>query len=516
MAFKPLRMDKREKIIKYRSQGISIKKTARLLGISKNTVKVYWRQYQESKQVDEESEINSEALEFTICASEADKDIKRDKELQVLIPEYYGELRKVGVTRYLLWKDYIESHPDGYSYSRFCRKFKDYRRQQEVTIKLEHEAAYRLSVDYTGKKIPYVDKATGEVKYAEVLVSTMPYSAHTFACAVPSQKQEDFISGINAALLYMGGLPKVIQSDNLKSFVIKADRYEPTFNQLCVQMSSFYGVEIEATRSGKPKDKASVERHVAIVYNKIFAPLRDEVFTSIEQINQAFRPLIDEMNCTKFQGKDYSRRDIYIQDEKPHLRSLPSQMFELQKSTMAKVQMNYHVILGEDRHQYSVPYIYVSKRTQIVYTSSYVHIYCDSERIAVHDRDRRKHAYSTLPAHMPEKHLRFLERKGWDATYFKREARRIGENTLWAMTELLKSKSLIEQTYNSCLGILSLKGKYSATRLENACAKARTTHRVNYGIIKNILKNKTDLLEQQPDLFSLPSHENIRGANEYQ
>lgn len=509
-------MDKREKIIKYGSQGISIKKTARLLGISKNTVKVYWRQYQESNQVDEESKIRSEAQEVTICESEADKDIKRDKELQALLPQYYGELGKVGVTRNLLWEEYMESHPDGYSYSRFCRKFKDYRRQQEVTIKLEHEAAYRLSVDYTGKKIPYVDKSTGEVNYAEVLVCTMPYSAYTFACAVPSQKQEDFITGINAALLYMGGLPKVIQSDNLKSFVIKADRYEPTFNQLCVQMSSYYGVEIEATRSGKPKDKASVERHVAIVYNRIFAPLRDEIFTSVEEINQAFRPLIDEMNCTRLQAKDYSRRDIYIQDEKPHLGPLPSQMFEVQKSTMAKVQMNYHVILGEDRHQYSVPYTYVGKRTQIVYTSSYVHIYCDSERIAVHARDRRKHAYSTLPAHMPEKHLRFLERKGWDGTYFKREARKVGDNTLWAMTEILKSKSLIEQTYNSCLGMLSLKGKYSATRLENACAKARTTHRVNYGIIKNILKNKTDLLEKQPDLFTLPSHENIRGADQYQ
>jgi len=516
MAFKPLRMDKRKNIIKYRSQGVSIKKTARLLGISRNTVKVYLRQHEESKTKSEEGEVDSEEHEDYHLESEADKDVRRDKTLQALLPQYYSELTKVGVTRCLLWEEYKQSHPEGYSYSRFCRKFKNYRKQQEVTIRMEHEAAYRLSVDYTGKKIPYVNKSTAEVHYAEVLVCTMPHSAYTFAYAVPSQKQDDFISGINAALLYMGGLPKVIQSDNLKSFVIKADRYEPSFNQLCVQMSSYYGVEIEATRSGKPKDKASVERHVAIVYNKIFAPLRDEIFTSIEQINLAFKPLIDEMNRGKLQGKDYSREDIFIQDEKPHLRPVPSQMFEVQKSTLAKVQMNYHVILGEDKHQYSVPYTYVGKRTQIVYTSSYVHIYCESERIAVHPRDRRKNAYSTLPAHMPEKHLRFLERKGWDASYFKREAKKIGNNTLWAMTEILRSKSLIEQTYNSCLGILSLKGKYSAHRLENACAKARTTHRVNYGIIKNILKNKTDLLEKQPNLFTLPTHENIRGANEYQ
>jgi len=516
MAFKPLRMDKRENIIKYRSQGISIKKTARLLGISKNTVKVYLRQYEETKKRTEDPKVDLEEKESIPYEADADKDFRRDKELQALLPQYYGELRKVGVTRYLLWEEYKESYPDGYSYSRFCRKFKEYRNQEEVTIRLEHEAAYRLSVDYTGKKIPYVDKSTGEVRYTEVLVCTLPHSAYTFACAVPSQKQEDFISGINAALVYLGGLPKVIQSDNLKSFVIKADRYEPTFNQLCVQMSSFYGVEIEATRSGKPKDKASVERHVAIVYNKIYGPLRDETFTSIKQINDAFKPLIEKLNRAKLQGKDYSREDVFMENEKPHLSALPCQMFEVQRSTTAKVQMNYHVILGEDRHQYSVPYTYVGKRTQIVYSSSYVHIYCDSKRIAVHTRDRRSHAYTTLPAHMPEKHMRFLERKGWDATYFKRQARKIGDNTLWAMTEILKSKSLIEQTYNACLGLLSLSGKYSETRVENACAKARTTHRVNYGIIKNILKNKTDLIGNQPDLFSLPTHENIRGADQYQ
>jgi len=516
MAFKPLRMDKRELIIKYRKEGKAIKQIARLLGISKNTVKVYIRQDETYKQSD--SGYGFDHADHTVLPieSEADQDLRREQELQMLLGDYYKELSKVGVTRHLLWTEYKASHPDGFSYSRFCRKLKAYRNQQEVTLRLEHEAAYRLSVDYTGKKIAYVDTTTGEEKYAEVLVCTMPHSAYTFAYAVASQRQEDFIEGINAALLYMGGLPKVIQSDNLKSFVIKADRYEPTFNQLCVQMSSYYGVEIEATRSGKPKDKASVERHVAIIYNKIFGPLREHAFTSIEQINQAFEPLIKKLNAANFQGKDYSREDVFVKNEKPNLSSLPCQMFEVQRSTTAKVQMNYHVILGEDRHQYSVPYTYVGKRTQIVYTRSYVHIYCSAERIAVHARDRRSHAYSTLPAHMPEKHLRFLERKGWDATYFKEQARKIGDNTLWAMTEILKSKSLIEQTYNSCLGLLSLASKYSDQRLEKACAKARTTHRVNYGIIKNILKNKTDLIDGQAKLFALPAHDNIRGADHYQ
>jgi len=509
-------MDKREQIIKYGKAQYPVKKIARLIGVSKNTVKKYLRQSRGNSDPKSEARpSDTKSYKAQENISVYSSDLRRDKQLQLLMPGYLYELKRVGVTRQLLWQEYIELHSDGLSYSRFCRKIKNYKKQLSVTIKLEHKAAHRLSVDYSGKRMEWIDARTGEVHYAEVLVCTMPYSAYTFACAVPSQKQEDFIAAINQALVYIGGLPGVIQSDNLKSFVIKSDRYEPTFNDLCVQMSSYYGVEIEATRVAKPKDKASVERHVSIVYNKLFGPLRNETFTSISQINEAFKPLLKKLNQDNLQGKSYSRESVFLKDEKPYLKDLPSSLFDVQKSTKAKVQMNYHVILGEDKHQYSVPYQYVGKSTQIVYTGSYVHVYCGSERIAVHQRDRRNHAYTSLPVHMPENHVRFLEQAGWDASYFKRQAKIIGENTLWAMTEILKSKSLIEQTYNSCLGILSLSKKYSPQRLERACAKVRTTHRVNYGIIKNILKNNMDKIESQSKLFTLPQHDNIRGANEY-
>lgn len=519
MGFKPLRMDKRELIYKYSSLGYPIKKISRLTGISKNTIKKYIRLRKGLDipiQKPDEFSVVPPSEEVLVAECTIDLEVKRDIEFQKLAPHHIDELKRVGVTRQLLWQEYKAKNKDGYSYSRFCRKIKLYKQRLAVTIKLEHKAAYRLSVDYTGKKIEWIDKKTGQVHKAEVLVCTMPYSAYTFACAVSSQKQEDFIKAINRALIYMGGLPQIIQSDNLKSFVIKADRYEPTFNNLCIQMSSYYGVEIEATRVGKPKDKASVERHVSIIYNKIYGPLRNEIFTSIEQINQSFLPLLDKLNQELMQGKDYSRKDRFLQDEQPHMAVLPSEMFDIQKSTKAKVQMNYHVILGEDKHQYSVPYEHVGKSTTIVYTGSYVQVYCGSERIAVHMRDRRKNAYSTLAGHMPEKHLRFLERKGWDASYFKREARKIGDNTLWAMEELLKSKSLIEQTYNSCLGILSLSKKYGKVRLDKACKMTRDGHRVNYGILRNILKNNMDKIKQQDNLFSIPKHDNIRGADSYQ
>lgn len=512
MACKPLRMNQIQKILEYHSKGVAKKKIARLLGLSKNTVKKYImlmaEQGQEKEKVISEKDLLSKIESL---------DILRERDIAIRLPTLIKEIGRVGVTRFLLWEEYKRDYADGYSYCVFCRKIKQYKAQQEVTIRLDHKAAHTLSIDFTGKKMTWVDRKTGEEHKAEVLVCTMPYSAYTFAIALPSQKQEDFVYGINQALLYLGGLPKVLQSDNLKSFVIKSSRYEPTFNQLCIQLSSYYGVELEATRVAKPKDKASVERHVSIIYNKVYGPLRDTIFYSLEQINAAFIPQLEKLNTANFQGKNYSRHHLFEQDEKPHLSLLPSQLFEVSNSTKAKVQRNYHVILGEDKHQYSVPYKYVGQQTEITYNSKQVEVYCGAERIAVHKRDRRPHAYSTLPDHMPHKHIKYLEQKGWDGSYFKKQAEKIGPYTLWAIQTILESKSLIEQTYKSCLGILRMGKTYSPQRLENACRKAQSTHRVNYGIIKNILQNNMDKAPNKDEkiTFHIPQHDNVRGAQNY-
>jgi transposase len=506
-------MDKIKRIMELQKEGCSIKQIARTLRMSKNTVKKYLRRCQ-SLDLDLEADhiILSEGLYGEADAAA----LARENRFDAMLPRLAKELKRVGVTRHLLWEEYMTTDPEGYSYSRFCARLKAHRMTQDITLRMEHKNGYALTVDYAGKKLSYVDLSTGQVHYCEVLVCTLPASGYTYAVAVPSQRQEDFVMAINGALKYIGGLPKVILSDNLKSFVVKADRYEPRFNELSLQLASHYGVDLQATRAGKPKDKAHVERHVAIVYNKIYGPLRDEVYHSIEQINGAIADRLTVLNGTKYQGKDYSRSDMFA-IEKEDLRPLPTSLFKLQKSTRAKVQRNYHVVLGEDKHQYSVPYRYVGKQSEIVYTRDHVEVYIDHIRIAVHPRDRRPHGYSTTTSHMPEKHVKYLEQKGWDAAYFKRQAEAIGPNTLWIVSTMLESKLFIEQTYNACLGVLGLGRKYGHERLEKSAARARQTRRASYQVLSNILKNNMDKREDdhQAKIFRIQDHVNIRGAQEY-
>jgi hypothetical protein len=117
---------------------------------------------------------------------------------------------------------------------------------------------------------------------------------------------------------------------------------------------------------------------------------------------------------------------------------------------------------------------------------------------------------------MPPHHLKYQETQGWDAEYFLSYASKIGENAIIIFQRMLASKDLIEQTYNACIGLKRLSEKYGHERFESACKRASEVNRINYGLIKTILKNNLDkIVDNQLDLFTIPQHENIRGSETY-
>jgi len=118
---------------------------------------------------------------------------------------------------------------------------------------------------------------------------------------------------------------------------------------------------------------------------------------------------------------------------------------------------------------------------------------------------------------MPPEHLNQKEVQGWDADYFLGKAEKIGSGTVEALKRVLSSRPFIEQSYNSCLGIIRLADKVGYPRMEAACRRAIQGIRVNYGIIKTILDKNLDKLPQQEEIqFSLPLHDNLRGTEAYQ
>src|SRR5690606_1548709 len=74
------------------------------------------------------------------------------------------ELKKPGVTLLILWEEYRSVHPDGYGYSRFCELFRGFEQRLSPTMRQEHAAGDKVFVDYSRKKVPIVDRKTGEAR----------------------------------------------------------------------------------------------------------------------------------------------------------------------------------------------------------------------------------------------------------------------------------------------------------------------------------------------------------------
>lgn len=359
---------------------------------------------------------------------------------------------------------------------------------------------------------------TGKKTPVEIFVAILPASQLTYVEGTVSQNQEDFMRSNERAVRYFGGVPRAIVPDNLKSGVIKPDIYEPELNTLYSDFAEYYRTTVLPARARKPKDKAPVENAVKIVYQRIFAPLRNRTFSTLKEINLAIGEKLEEYNNRKLMNMTVSRRELFEQVEKNELRSLPIEVYPLQYfQPDTLVHFNYHVQLKEDKHNYSVPYIYRRKRVTLIYNDRFVSIYHDNMRIATHFRERTPHRYSTHDAHMPPNH-RFAD--DWNPDRLKWLAGNIGEDTKQVISYLLDSRKHPEQVYKSCLGILNSVKKYDNPSLNMACRHAWNKEQINYRTImrelEKIQEDKDRNFDRQ-QLSLLPeNHENIRGAEYYQ
>lgn len=517
MANKPKNMLQIRRILQLIESGLSSRKIASQLSISRNTIDYYKKQFRLSgKSISEVSAIQDHELSKIVYKEQSGsrKDLRHDR-LAPQIAHFVSELNRRGVTRYLLWQEYREKDPQGYSYQQFCEHLNTYLDVKNAVMHLEHKPGEKAEIDFAGGKMSYVNPETGEVMNCPILVAALPYSGYTYAQALPDASQKYLIPALGKCMEYFQGVPQCVVTDNMKQMVKKTSRYEPSFTDLADQWSLHYNTTLLATRPKRPKDKPTVEKAVDLVYKRVFAPLRDMIFKSLAELNYYIKQCIEKHNDVLYQKKDFSRKELFLLEEKPLLKPLPMERFEIKYSLQRKVNKDYHVVLGEDLHHYSVPFKYIGKQVVMIYDTDQVEIFYGTERVAFHKRNYRKNFFSTHLEHMPEKHKAYKEALGWTPEYFIEKAAQVGDFTKQAITRLTSSRQFTEQTYKSCMGILKLQDKYGKERLEKASQLALKGCVINYSTISNILLNNRDKVEQEAFSQQIPIHENIRGKQSY-
>ena len=499
----------------HRTGKVSNRSIADEPGLDKETVNTFVRKVKANNfDIDELLELDDPVLEGKFMAGSAACTDKRFDALKEQLPYYEKELKRKHVTRNLLWKEYISTHPDGYRYTQFCFHLNQLLVARKPVARLEHHPGEKLYLDFSGDTIDYIDREADSIRKAQVFVATFPYSDYTFAMACASQTTDDFLHALSCCLASFGGSPKIIVPDNLKAAVIKTDKYEPDINRVMEDFANHYGFVVLPARVKKSRDKSSVENAVKIIYNRVYARLRNRTFFSIAEINTAFRDKVREHNQTRMQLRDYSREEKFLAEEKPALTPLPCTAFEKKYYADLRVAVNGYICLGRDRHYYSVPYACIGKKVFVIYTRTLVQVYCEGKSVATHPRSIG-YGYTTVKDHLCSAHRHYMDRS---PEYYLDEA---GKRSC-VLKELVRQifeKALIPETvYRSCDGLLSLHRKTELPLFERACQMALDHGQRSYKFVQKVIENKTYLLdetEEENRQNPLPEHENIRGKEYY-
>ena len=425
--------------------------------------------------------------------------------------ELQKDKRKKGVTLQLLWQEYKEKYPEGYQYSRFCEYFQRWKDSQvEPRRHIEHTGGEQMQVDYAGLKIPVTDPETGEISQVSVFVAILPASNYLYAEAQSSENQCNWNNGHVRALEYFGGVPKIIVPDNLKTGITKPNYYEPGVNLAYQELAEYYQFAVLPARIKKPRDKGSGENGVQNVERWVIAPLRNRKFFSVHEVNRAFKAKLDQLNNKVMQAVGRTRRQEFEEIDQPNLRPLPEKPYEYAERKTATVNIDYHIEF--DEHLYSVPHALIHQKVDIHATEKMVEIRYHGKSVAIHPRNFRQGRFSTLREHMPANH-QFMEDINPDKLI--EWASRIGPQTATLVKATLRSRPFPEQAYRSCLGILSLAKKYNHALLEQACQSVLEAKEFSY---KAVAEELIYLQKQvtAPVVETLPTHENIRGAEYYQ
>ena len=331
----------------------------------------------------------------------------------------------------------------------------------------------------------------------------LSHSRHMFVWVVNRMSEQEWLTCHVLAFDFFGGAPRRLVPDNLKTGIIKADLYDPQFNRSYEELAHHYGVIIDPARSGKPKDKARIERMIPYIRDSFWSGRN---FTSMEEINRQASEWCLKIAGMREHGSTHQQPlTLFRMVEQKELKSLPEAPFEMVSWCRAIVAHDCRVqVKGA---LYTIPYQHRGKTLWARVRSKAVEFYLDLDLVKMHRKGAKGEKVTDWNDYPPEKSAFYQRTPQW----YRSQASLLGKSTRETIDSLLEKHAFYY--LRQCRGILDMSEKYGKDRLEAACARANAFGDPAYHTVKTILERG---LDRQPLLFepTKPSGAFLRGPDE--
>jgi len=502
-------MSKIARILELRyGANLSIRAIARQLGLGRSTISRILGQAARSQIT---WPLPEQMTEAQLQACVYPRPSKRERETPDWNAVHQALAKHRNLTLAVLWEEYHDQHPNGYSYTRYCQLYRQWREAQvQPVMRQIHRAGDRLYIDYSGKRPFYIDPLTGQQHVVELFVAVLGASSYLYAEVTETQKVVDFCGSVQRTFEFLGGVPRIIVPDNLKSAVIRFRKDDvPDLNESFRDLTNYYQVEVLPARPRKPRDKANVESEVLHIQRRVLAVLRNQDFFSLAELNAAIQEQIHTLNRVPFKKREGTRYGLFEDLDRPALRPLPLIPYRFGKWTGPRnVYTDGHISV--DNHYYSVPMEYLGKTVRALVRDAVVEIFFEDQRIASHVRGHKKGEATTNVAHMPSYYELYTD---WSPKRLIHWGQSIGTYTGQLIEENFKYFPIPEKGYRRCIAILKLADTYGHDVLEKACSLALGHQTFTAPGVREFCERVRFELHQVKTMHI--EHENIRGPNYY-
>jgi transposase len=408
-----------------------------------------------------------------------------------------------GLSSQRIYQDLVTDHQAQISYDavkRYVRKQKQ--ESPKLVGRISTPPGEEAQVDF-GQGAP--TEKNGKYRKPWLFKLVLSSSRHSYEEVVWRQDVETFIRCHERAFESIGGVPKTIRLDNLKSGVLKAHLFEPELNPVYEQFSHHYGFVAIPCLPRTPEHKGKTEAGVKYTQDNALKGLR---FESLEHQNAHLRTWNKTWARTRIHGTTKQQVWQMFLTERETLQPLPDSRFQFFKIGQRTVHADGHIEI--QKSYYSVPYTFIGKRVTVHFNSDWVKVFIPLQgvptMIAFH-KATGAGRYQTSNKHIPE-HKIFTNASY--TQYLQKKSREIGEGCAKWVEKTLTERA--QQAYRPIQGVFRLLDRYSQETVNRACIKALIQHSYRYHTVHLMCQDTES--ENQEDLMTT-EHEIIRPPSEY-
>ena len=497
-----------------RDQGWSQRRIARELGVHRDTVARYLKEYAKSSDSAHEPDDSKPAK-----APPGSKSLQEDSKPAKAPPgsrsicqpfqETIEAKLEQGLSAQRIYQDLVSEHA-------FSGKYHSVRRFVAKLIqttplpfrRIEVAPGEEAQIDF-GTGIAIMDE-NGRRRRTHVFRVVLSHSRKGYSEVVYRQTTEAFIRCLENAFFHFGGVPKTLVPDNLKAAVLKADWYDPELNPKLRSFCKHYSTVLLPTKPRTPRHKGKVERGVDYVQENA---LKGHTFSSLQEQNKHLLHWESTVADTRIHGTTQKQvAKHFEQSERKVLIALPRDRFACYQEGQRKVSRDGHVAV--EKSFYSVPPEYLRRTLWVRWDSRLVRILNDRLEVICTHATQPQGRFSTLPQHIASEKISAVER---GAEWLLKKVSYVGPHTRkWAIA-LVAHRGI--EAIRVLQGLLSLTNKHPSHVLERACETAHSYQEYRLATIRKLIKhsapkqNEFEFLDQHPIIRNLSVYGDIIRVN---